>query len=289
MNEKIVPNSAEDLVGNTNTKSPKKQANKAKNWFFTFNNYTADDILEIVPVFKDKCEKYIFEKEIGECGTPHLQGYIQLKEKARPTELNLNKKIHWEVAKGTEQENIVYCSKDYRGDKTKEIYKSDNIKIPKPLKIIKDLRPWQVKIENFIKEEPDDRKIIWVYDIIGNNGKSALSRYLINKYDALYITEGKKNDIINIVYNKALDNTVDIVILDVPRANGNNISYKSIEEIKNGIICNCKYETGNILINPPHIIIFSNSMPELDKFSLDRWEVYEIKNNDLEKLEILGG
>lgn len=74
---------------------------------------------------------------------------------------------------------------------------------------------------------------------------------------------------------------VEIIILDVPRANGNNISYKSLEEIKNGIICNTKYETGSKLINPPHIVVFSNSEPDIDQFSNDRWEIFQIVNNNL--------
>jgi len=261
-------------VGNTKT-SGKKRIHQSKSWCFTLNNYLEQDIKDLKIFFKEKCEKFIFGRERGEQGTPHLQGYIYLYIKARPLEFCLNSKIHWERCKGNELENIIYCSKEGNYDK------SDNINIPKKLKIIKDLRPWQLSIEKLLIVEPEDRKIIWVFEEEGGVGKSAFARYLINTYDSLYITEGKKTDIINMVYNYVLTKELNIVILDVPRSNGNKISYKSLEEIKNGIICNTKYETGCKVVNPAHILVFANEAPEVEKLSLDRWDIYEIKDQVL--------
>lgn len=270
--------------GNTKQNPKPKQVISSRHWCFTFNNYNSKDIEQLEQIFNNNCEKYIFENEIGEKGTPHLQGYIITIKKCRPTELGLSRTIHWEKCKGKEQDNILYCSKDFRNkvDNCK-VYKSSNINIPRPLKIINDLRKWQSDLKKIVEDEPDDRKIIWVYEKKGNVGKSAFSKYMVVKHNALYITEGKKSDIINIVYNYVLTNELNILILDVPRDNGNKVSYKSLEEIKNGLICNTKYETGNKVINAPHIIVFSNSPPEYDKFSLDRWEVYNIVNNTLER------
>lgn len=284
MNLNIVPIVPEEtVVGNTN-QQPKKQISPAKNWCFTFNNFEEKDISLLVSSFSSNCSKFIFENEIGENGTSHLQGYILFDKKRRPSELKLNNKIHWEKCKGNEQDNINYCSKDFRDNvKNCKIYKSENIRIPRPLKIINDLKKWQMDLKNILLEEPEDRKIIWVHENIGNVGKSAFSKYMVVKHDALYITEGKKSDIINIVYNYVINKDLDILILDVPRDNGNKISYKSLEEIKNGLICNTKYETGNKVINAPHIVVFSNSPPDTEKFSADRWEIFEIKNNELIK------
>lgn len=280
----IVPDSAtSEETGNTKLSShvKQKQCNKAKNWRFTLNNYTEEEIDAIVPVFNEKCIKWLFEEEVGEKGTPHLQGFIMLKEKMRPTELKLTKRISWHIMSKSEKENITYCTKDRQKGIPGRVWKSSNINIPRPLKIIEELRPWQKSLENILLEEPDDRKIIWVWENEGNVGKSAFCKYLINKYDALYGTEGKKSDIINLVYNYVLTKELMHFILDVPRENGNNISYKSLEEIKNGMICNTKYETGTKLINSPHIIVFANQPPILSKFSKDRWEIYEIINGEL--------
>jgi len=268
--------------GNTklHQNKPKKvKVVQSKQWCFTLNNYEEQDIIDLKNKFSIICLKWIIGKEVGECGTPHLQGYIYLHKKARPLEFKLNNRIHWERCKGTELDNIIYCSKDNNYDK------SINCIIPQPLKIIKVLKPWQADLEKLLLVEPEDRKIIWVYENKGKVGKSAFSKYLIHTYDSLYITEGKKSDIINMVYNYVLFKSLNIVILDVPRDNKNNISYKSLEEIKNGIICNTKYETGCKVINPPHIIVFSNYPPETEKLSLDRWDIYEISNNTLVKQE----
>lgn len=48
--------------------------------------------------------------------TPHLQGYIQLQERKRLTQLKQlftsAKKVHWEIARGSAQQNIDYCTKE---------------------------------------------------------------------------------------------------------------------------------------------------------------------------------
>lgn len=261
-----------DSKGNTNQESRQKQVCKAKKWCFTYNLYPEEEIEPIVLKFKDNCEKYIFSREVGEKkGTRHLQGFIVLKDKMRPTELKLNKRIHWEKCKGSEQDNIKYCSKERTA-----VWKSDNIILSRPLKLITPDRPYQEFIlRNIVRTEPDDRKIYWFYDKYGNVGKSAFCKYLVAKHDCLILTEGKKSDIINMVYNYTENKNLDLVVLDIPRSN-ESVSYKSLEEIKNGLIVNTKYETGSRVINAPHIIVFCNFFPDVEQFSTDRWHIYQI-------------
>ena len=56
--------------------SPKKQ------WCFTLNNptLTKEELLEILSLSCDYC---VIGDEIGESGTPHFQGYLELKKKQR--------------------------------------------------------------------------------------------------------------------------------------------------------------------------------------------------------------
>lgn len=83
---------------------------QSKNWCFTVNNYSVldDQTLQDMPY------KYlIYGREVGDEGTPHLQGYVQLKKITRLTGMKkLHPTAHWEVAKGTEEQNRTYCSKE---------------------------------------------------------------------------------------------------------------------------------------------------------------------------------
>jgi len=86
--------------------------NAARNYCFTYNNYP-DDLAPFQDRLSSLCTYAIFGCEVGESGTPHLQGYLQLKEKERLT--GLAKKLpgcHLEVAKGGYDANKAYCSKD---------------------------------------------------------------------------------------------------------------------------------------------------------------------------------
>jgi len=84
-----------------------------KNWVFTLNNYTKEDI-ETLQQKDSEWDFIIFGKEIGEEGTPHLQGYIELKR--RLTLKSIKKKIHdrmhLEPRRGSQAQAIEYCKKD---------------------------------------------------------------------------------------------------------------------------------------------------------------------------------
>jgi len=82
----------------------------SKNWCFTLNNYTDED--------EELVSKYNFSyaiigKEVGENGTPHLQGYMEFPGTKRLETLkNLCSRIHWEPRKGTQEQASEYCKKE---------------------------------------------------------------------------------------------------------------------------------------------------------------------------------
>jgi hypothetical protein len=154
----------------------------------------------------------------------------------------------------------------------------------RPIQLINPDRSYQQFILNIVKEEPDDRKIYWFFEEVGGVGKSSFCKYLVVKKDALYIDEGKKSDIINLIF-KADMNKHNLIVLDIPRANLNKCSYKTLESIKNGVICNTKYETGTKVFNSPHLIVFSNFYPETEGLSKDRLQIFHI--NDDYSLDIV--
>lgn len=283
MSSTVVPIVPSSSATGGNTKTPvarsKSQISPSKNWVFTFNNYTKEHISSIVPLFNEKCNKYIFQEERGEQGTPHLQGYCSFKTKLRPLSLGLPSSIHWEKRKGTEVEAIEYCRKTET--RVGEVY--TNIRFPKPIKIITHLYKYQEKLNKILTEEPDDRTIYWIYEKEGNVGKSAFCKYLAVKHNAL-ILSGKASDMKYGIVSYTENNegiTPEIIVIDCPRTNLNYLSYTGIEEIKNGLFFNSKYESKMFIMNSPHLIIFANEEPEKHNISMDRWKVFEIIDKDL--------
>lgn len=265
--------SADGNLGNTITKFPKKSIKEVKRWCFTYNNYDDNTIKTLKTAFSALDCQWIFGHEKApETGTPHLQGYINLKIKKGLIALKKIlgcDKIHLEPCKGSEKQNVDYCTKEGN-------YESNFVKVVKPLKLISQLKPWQLEIEKLIKTEPDGRSVHWYWENTGGVGKSAFCKYMFVKHKALVIQGGKLADIMNILFNYDLD-SLEMVIIDVPRKNGNKISYSAVECILNGMITNTKYETGIKVFNPPHVVIFSNFEPDYSELSEDRWVVTNIK------------
>lgn len=86
-----------------------KEHPQAKDWVFTWNNPTDDDILSIE---KWNYKYIVFQKEVGENGTAHLQGFVQFSAQTRITALKkLSKRIHWEKRRGTAYQAVHYCKK----------------------------------------------------------------------------------------------------------------------------------------------------------------------------------
>lgn len=82
-----------------------------RSWCYTLNNYTEDEV-EAVRRIQNALVHWC-SREVGESGTPHIQGYVRFE---KPCRLAALKKIlpraHWEVRKGTESQAAHYCMKD---------------------------------------------------------------------------------------------------------------------------------------------------------------------------------
>lgn len=160
-----------------------------RNYCFTLNNYTNDEINGLV-----ECGRYnylIYGKEEGEGGTPHLQGYMELTNPMRITTLkNINERIHWESRKGTQEQAITYCKKDdnwtEHGTKKSQGQRNDLDRVRQ--NALDEGMRWvtsycnaqQIKVaESFLtyNEEPRDWKptIIWIWGPTGT-GKSMRAR-----------------------------------------------------------------------------------------------------------------
>jgi len=89
----------------------------SRSFCFTLNNYTETDTLEISEVCanEEKMRYLIYGKEVGERGTKHLQGYMELKS---PCKITTIKKLglcfgqmHLETRRGSRNQARDYCKK----------------------------------------------------------------------------------------------------------------------------------------------------------------------------------
>lgn len=81
---------------------------QGKNWMFTINNPTdADD-----PTTWEKRKYLAYQREVGESGTTHYQGYVQFTTNFRIAALKLlNPRAHWELRQGTHEQALAYVTK----------------------------------------------------------------------------------------------------------------------------------------------------------------------------------
>ncbi len=264
-------------LGNNRTKGRKKFT-KARKHIFTLNNYTEEDYVNIVAHCEKKKWKYVIGKEIGKkSGIHHLQGFIECKN---PISFNTIQKLlpraRIKIAYGTMEHNLTYCGKDDNFAKSQTFQEKIDMQILETEYKNVKWHEWQQKVLTIIDSVPNSRTINWFWDSIGNIGKSFLTKFIDLKHDII-IADGKKDNIFNqIKIHMELEKIPKIIILDIPRHNIEYINYGVIEQIKNGLIYSGKYEGGKYRFPYPHIIIFANSPPNLNKLSLDRWNIIDI-------------
>lgn len=245
----------------------RKQISPAIRWTFTLNNYNLEEEGDIRSIVPRVCRYAIIGQEVGESNTPHLQGYVEFKNKLRPMSVFHNKRFHWEKAKGNKKQNIDYCSKE----KVWLIH-------PEPVQVItKDqLYDWQKQVIEEIKEDADDRKIIWICSELGGVGKTTFQKYLVVKEDFI-ILGGKSADIKHAIseYHKINGKTPERICINIPRCHDSH-NYDGFEQIKDMLFYSGKYEGGMVCGKSPHLYIFANAEPEIYKMSEDRWIIRRI-------------
>lgn len=262
----MAPDGSKRLQNEGNTKT---RSYAAKRWCFTWNNYPEDWWLQIVGAL-EKGDKYVMGEEVGEQGTPHIQGFIKFERKCRPKNKFGKDKVHWEKANGTDDENYIYCTKGTNVKQNMRII----VKDPLEGKVLYD---WQKEVLDIIEKGPDDRTIHWFWEENGNTGKTSLVKHLCLKKNAIVV--GGKSADIKYAISERVNNGCDIelVLLNITRTVEDYISYEAIEAVKDGIFFSGKYESNMCVFNCPIIICFANFEPERQAVSADRWNICKVK------------
>ncbi len=250
---------------------------KTRSWVFTLNNYVGSDISDIL-LYLDKAT-YVFQEEIGDLGTKHLQGCFRFKSqrsfssvKKSIPRAHLEKCKHW-------RSSIDYCSKD--DTRNGKVWHSKDVKLKKvlidPIKG-KTLHKWQKDILEILEGDPDDRTIHWYWEETGCVGKTTLAKHICMKYNAIYLGGKSKDCKFGVSQFLEKNNgNLDVVIFGLSRSLEQYVSYEALESVKDGIFFNGKYESGMCIFNSPHVIVFANFEPTRSKLSTDRWNIVMIE------------
>jgi len=178
-------------------------------WCFTLNNYRPCDIDDVEQI---TCKYLVYGKEVGESGTPHLQGFVTFATNKRLSGL---KKIlpaaHWERTRATSLEASTYCKKDgdfkeigtapTPGKRTDLDALCEALKEGKSMAEVSDLHP-ATYVRNYrglaayraLQEKPfstDDVRGIWLYGPPGT-GKSHHARLFASAIGDVYIKSQNK-------------------------------------------------------------------------------------------------
>lgn len=157
--------------------------------------------------------------------------------------------------------------------------------------------PWQSDVLNFIYDErkeefipSDDRTIVWIQDKSGNTGKSKFIKW---------ICVNRPNEVAKITFGTSSQLRSSLIsagprlcyFIDIPRTKGYEDSLDSIistmEDLKSGhIVSNFYGKYTQLIMNPPHIIIFSNEDCPKKKLSLDRWKIFKIDRKSFKLVDI---
>lgn len=113
----------------------------SKSFCFTINNYTEADVEAVKNVL---CQRIVAGKEVGENGTPHIQGAVTFKRSYRRAAVGklLGGRAHVEEMRG-KWEDQEYCQKD--GDVIRCEQKSsqgERVDLSKAVGLIQSKRRW---------------------------------------------------------------------------------------------------------------------------------------------------
>lgn len=240
---------------------------------------------QVRQVFEDIASKWAFQQELSDDGYNHYQCLVQLYKKQRKQTMlrKLSVMLKCVVTnisiKPSDQDFIKYVTKEETRVDGPWSKGFANVQT-RPPRLIKrvDFYPWQAKVAEIIESEPDDRSIYWIWDPVGNCGKTAFCKWLVYHFNA-FIFRGKSSDMASRIVQ--MSDEVKIAIMNVSRSQEQFVSYQCIEEIKDGLVCSGKYEGGQKIFDCPHVFIFANFEPDYNALSMDRWKVWCINELDL--------
>jgi len=283
----------------TPTKKAKVASVALQYWAFTWNanNHEVLPILEhLITFLGDRGWRWVFQHE--KVTRDHYQGRIDLKNKAdRATKFTI---LGLFEAAGFDTRNLTLSPESTNSVKSDGlsfyVTKPDRVAGPwadptfefpeQPIKYegndlacMNNPLPWQQEMIDIVAGPPDDRSVVWVFNAKGNIGKSKLQKWMCWKMGAKRVPLGSATQI---KHSIAGLKPRKVYLCNLPRTCGDHESqrdlFSALEDIKDGWVESVMYGKDRALfMEPPHLWIFSNDVPDLRLASPDRWVVYNVE------------
>lgn len=260
-------------TGDGNTES--SPGSRARCWFLTWNNVTDKEKTAFAKWCDAECEEAQVQHEVGESGTPHLQGCIKFKSARYFSALKKKwSKPNWQTCKSW-KDAVKYCSKP-EGRLANVVTKcKPKYRCRDPMEGL-ELKEWQRYTADFLATK-NDRQILWVYDEQGCAGKTTFCKSICIRNPKAILVGGKAADMkCGVAKMVEAEQDPDIILIDCPRSMEDYFSYGGVEEIKNGIFFSGKYESGMVIFECPQVVVMANFLPDIEKMSRDRWVILDV-------------
>ncbi len=265
------------VLTNNGDAKRRRMDSSSKIWFLTWNSYPEDWDSMLHDL--GHLTKWCCQEETASSGQKHIQGVLVFSRQVKFSSLfSAIEGAHWEICRNLVSAKA-YCSKlKTRTGRTWVHGFRVPLVVRDPLDG-KTLYKYQKQIIKIVKGLPHERRIYWYWSNKGNIGKSSLCKHLCLKYAAISLG-GKVSDAMYAVAKLVSEGKPPtVVVFDVARCQAGKLEYVALEQLKNGCFFSGKYESCQVLLNAPHVIVFANEAPDVNKLSEDRWD---ITNLDLE-------
>ena len=288
---------------------------RGTNWCFTLNNYTTDEQVAIAALYPEKVSYLLYGRETGEEGTPHLQGYFVSKTRIRLGSAKiLIPRAHFEVAKGTPEENFDYCTKDEDYEQfgdlpAKKGSRNDlqNFKeaVQSGVLSLKELRETHsdvlAKYPRFAREylvdnmpEPELQNHPlrdWqgeLYSALQQSPDDRLVRFIVDLkgnagktwFAKYYVAKHENAQYMEMAKKAdmayALRPEIRVLFVNITRQQVEYMNYSFLESVKDGLVFSNKYESGLKRLGKCHVVILMNQHPDMNLLSSDRYHITEL-------------
>lgn len=247
-------------------------------WDFTLSKDKAqemfiDDMEMLGRILKPKCDRCVVGDEEGADGYKHYQGRCVFKKGVTLTELRMMlPSAHWTP---THVRNFDYCEKEGKFWRSWEEALGEYVGM--------ELLRWQEKTMKLL-ETQSDRSVLVIIDTEGGKGKTTLAKIMVSRHIGAYCPA--MEDAKDYMAWALAHQTAKTFILDIPRAEDRKKDkqlWSAVEQMKNGYLWDKRNHWQEAWIEPPKVLVFTNSMPDKRLLSDDRWDIHY-----LEKVPVTG-